>query len=156
MSDFRINRDHCSPRAGQSGLALIEVLVAVLILGIGLLGLAALQVTSTQMTTQSQQKSQAILLAQDMIERVRANRSNAGDYNMTVDETLACRTNFVPPAGSTNARDEAEWENSVRCLLADGGGNVRVQGSPDRVTVTLNWESRLANDPGNLTMTAHY
>ena len=125
-------------RTQQSGLGMIEILVALLILSVGLLGLAAMQVTSTKMTTQSQQKTQAILLAQDMIERVRANRGNANAYNgITVDSSDSCATDFTSAAGNVAGSDEAEWANAVRCLLADGQGDVTVNAATNTVVVDL-------------------
>lgn len=149
-------------RRRQSGLGMIEILVAVLILSIGLLGLAAMQVTSTKMTTQAQQKTQAILLAQDLIERVRANRDNAADYDgLEVTDADSCETDFNPDAGNVEANDEAEWTNGVRCLLGDGQADVTVNGST--VEVTLSWAMRMDDDnksfiegEDELTMSARY
>lgn len=151
-----------SYRGGQSGLGMIEILVAVLILSIGLLGLAAMQVTSTKMTTQSQQKTQAILLAQDLIERVRANRDDANAYDgLTVTDADSCETDFNPNAGNLEANDEAEWTNGVRCLLGNGQADVAVDG--DTVDVTISWEMRMdednesfIDDEDELTMSARY
>lgn len=65
------------------GFTLIEVLVALLVLSIGLLGLAALQNTALQFNTDSYQRTQATLLAYDILDRMRANSSavSAGNYD---------------------------------------------------------------------------
>jgi type IV pilus assembly protein PilV len=60
-------------RTGHQGFSLVEVLVALLVLSIGLLGLAALQTTSLQYNTGSYFRTQATLLAYDIIDRMRAN-----------------------------------------------------------------------------------
>ena len=136
-----------SKRSRQSGLGMIEILVALLILSIGLLGLAAMQVTSTKMTVQAQQKTQAILLAQDMIERVRANRDNAGAYgDIAVTENDSCATDFSTAAGNVADNDAAEWTNSVRCLLANGQGDVTVNTATSTVVVDLSWDMRMDAD----------
>lgn len=72
------------------GFTLIEVLVALLVLSIGLLGLAALQTTSLQLNTSSYQRTQATLLAYDIIDRMRANTTgfSNGNYH-TPDATAA-------------------------------------------------------------------
>ena len=148
----------------QSGLGMIEILVALLILSIGLLGLAGMQVTSTKMTSMSQQKTQAMILANDMVERVRANRANAGAYDNTdVSSGDRCETDFTAPGGNVAANDEAEWTNSVRCLLADGRGDVSVDAGDKEVTVNMQWETRMAadddafvEDQGKLKVTARY
>jgi len=129
----------------ESGLGMIEILVALLILSIGLLGLAAMQVTSTKMTTQALQRTQAMLLAQDLVERVRANRSNAEEYDgLEVTDADSCETDFNATAGNTNANDEAEWSNAVRCLLGNGEADVTVDAT--MVVVTLSWAMRMDND----------
>ncbi|RDH45523.1 type IV pilus modification protein PilV [Zooshikella ganghwensis] len=59
--------------AKQHGISLIEVLITVLVLGIGLLGLAGLQSVSMKNTYQSAQRSQVMWLAHELVERMRAN-----------------------------------------------------------------------------------
>ncbi|WP_077529110.1 type IV pilus modification protein PilV [Vreelandella utahensis] len=131
----------------QSGLGMIEVLVAVVILAVGLLGLAAMQVTASQTTTQSAQKTQALLLAEDMIERVRANRSAAGSYDdVSVGSEDSCSLDYAPTAADVATNDINGWRNSVRCLLADGSGQVEVDTGASTVEVTLSWESRKDSD----------
>ena len=60
-------------RRTQTGIGLIEVLVSVLILAIGLLGAAALQLNSLKYTDSSTMSSQASFIAYDMMDRIRAN-----------------------------------------------------------------------------------
>lgn len=55
------------------GMSLIEVLVALLVLGIGVMGYAALQLNAVKMTEDTYSRSQAMAIAQDLIERMRAN-----------------------------------------------------------------------------------
>lgn len=122
---------------------MIEVLVAVVIMAVGLLGLAAMQVTASQTTTQSAQKTQAILLAEDMIERVRANWSAAGSYDgVSVGSADSCAVDFAPGAADVATNDINGWSNSVRCLLANGSGQVAVDTGARTVEVTLSWDSR--------------
>lgn len=64
----------------QVGVGLIEVLVSLLVLSIGLLGLAALQAQSLRFTTDAYLRSQATVLASDIIDRIRANRDNVAAY----------------------------------------------------------------------------
>ena len=62
------------------GLSLIEVLVALLVLGIGVMGYAALQLKAVRMTEDTYARSQAMAIAQDMMERIRANVDALTDY----------------------------------------------------------------------------
>ncbi len=66
----------------SSGFSLLEILVAVLILAIGLLGMAALQLVGTRTVQESFQRSQAILLMQDMVDRINVNRKSARSYDL--------------------------------------------------------------------------
>lgn len=68
----------------SSGFTLVEVLVAVLVLAIGLLGLALLQTSGLRLNTNSYSRSQATLLAYDIIDRMRANAPGfrAGNYDI--------------------------------------------------------------------------
>jgi type IV pilus assembly protein PilV len=67
----------------EAGFSLIEVLVSILILMFGILGMAGMQVRATQAEFESYQRQQALLLLQDMVDRVQANRVVASCYTVT-------------------------------------------------------------------------
>ncbi len=62
----------------QAGFSLIEVLVSLLILLIGFMGVAALSMRANQVEFESYQRAQALVLVDDMAQRVRANQHAAG------------------------------------------------------------------------------
>ena len=63
-------------RAGrQSGFSMIEVLIALLVLAFGLLGLAFMQTLNLRYTKSAQQRTQAVNLASELLDTMRANRS---------------------------------------------------------------------------------
>lgn len=64
----------------QTGMTLLEVLVAVFVLSVGLIGVAKLQVTSKQNNFDALQRITATTLAYEIIERMRANSTNLADY----------------------------------------------------------------------------
>ena len=70
----------------QRGFSLIEVLVALVILSVGLLGVAALQLTSLQTNREAYLRTQAVIAGTDLLERMRANKPAAlsGDYSTSV------------------------------------------------------------------------
>lgn len=68
------------PRTSQCGVIMIEVLVSIIILAVGILGLAGLQARAVNAEFESYQRSQAILLLNDMVERIRMDRSNMGAF----------------------------------------------------------------------------
>ena len=140
-------------RQNQQGFGLIEVLVALLILAIGLLGMASLQTTSLQQTTGSQARTQAILLAQDLVERIRANRPNRAAYVLDDPDALDCDTEFTLDNANVATDDLNEWRNSLACLLPGGNGEVTV--NADVITVDISWSPReqVADlDEGELTL----
>lgn len=123
----------------SSGFGLIEVLVALLILAIGLLGMASLQTTSLQLTTGSQSRTQAILLAEDIVERIRANRPNIDDYALD-GEAVDCDPEFEIANATVAVDDLAEWQNALGCLLPGGSGDIDIAG--EVVTVSVTWDVR--------------
>lgn len=69
------------------GFSLFEVLITVVVVSIGLLGLAGLQFAGLRASNQAQDHTIATHLAQDAIERIRANRiAGAGAYNATITD----------------------------------------------------------------------
>lgn len=133
----------CQHEHKESGIALIEVLVAVLVLAVGLLGMAAMQVQSSQMTNGAEQRTQAVLLTADMMDRIRSNRANAADYDgISVDpSSTACATDYTPSnAATVSANDITEWSNLVVCLLPDGTGTVNVDSGTGEVVVVVDWQ----------------
>src|SRR5205814_2345916 len=70
-------------RQPQSGATMMEVLVSILIVVIGLLGLAGLQSRINLSEMESFQRAQALVLLQDMVDRINANRKNAALYVTT-------------------------------------------------------------------------
>lgn len=105
-------------RLAQRGFTLMEVLVAMLILSIGLLGMAGLQSLSFKMNQSSYLSSQATFLSYDMLDRMRANRNAAlaGDYN----QQLSC--NIPADDGTVATEDRRSWLQEV-CGMAGQAGN---------------------------------
>jgi type IV pilus assembly protein PilV len=137
-----MNMTTCRKVSQETGIALIEVLVAVLVLAIGLLGMAAMQAQSTKMTNGAEQRTQAVLLTADMMDRMRANRPNISDYDgIDVDpDATACATDYAPDGTATvSVNDITEWSNLVVCLLPEGSGTVAIDGAGE-ITVTVDWE----------------
>ena len=70
-------------RSSVSGFTLIEVLISLLIITLGLLGLAGMQAVAQRAELESYQRAQALILVQDMVDRLNANRKAAGCYAFT-------------------------------------------------------------------------
>ena len=71
-------------RSKQKGFTLIEVLIAILVLAIGMLGMAGLQSYSVSSSYNAHLRTQATLLAQSIVDRMRANPQAAADNNYLI------------------------------------------------------------------------
>ena len=127
-------------RRNLHGFTLLEVLVALFVLSIGLLGMAALQSVGLRSSHGAYLASQAAVLAYDMADRIRANPGNAGAYVGDAD----CAAVNAPLA----AADVADWGCLVADLLPSGVGRVESPpGDDDTFTVIVEWED--LQNPGN-------
>ena len=121
-------------RRAHAGVSLVEALVALLVLSIGLLGLANLQLTAIRNAHSAHLRSQASILAQDILDRIRANRANATAYNIALSAA-------APTGTSVAEKDLKAWLDSLAGSLPQGDGavNVTTAGSTTTVTVTIQW-----------------
>ncbi len=117
----------------QRGFTLVEVLIAMVVLSIGLLGLAGLQATGLRTEQSAFQRSQATILAYDILDAMRANRQAArdGDYNLALADAA--------PSGDTlAAKDLRNWLAALTARLPQGDGAVNV--TNDIATITVQWK----------------
>lgn len=129
----------------QRGFTMTEVLVTVLILAIGLLGLAGLQSASLRSNHSAMLRSQATVLAYDIVDRMRANRDAAldGDYDIDLGDT--------PTGSSMVAGDLIAWKGNLDAMLPAGDGAVERDGTG--FTITVQWDdSRGEEDPKVFTL----
>lgn len=113
----------------QQGFGMIEILVSVLVLAVGFLGIAALQTQSLRFNNEAYLRTQATVLANDIADRLRANRSLAITSNsyqfLFTDVPLAsvasCESNPCS-AGSIAAYDFAQWRANIASTLPNGKG----------------------------------
>jgi len=116
------------PARGERGATLIEVLVAIIIVVIGLLGLAGMQARINVSEMESFQRAQAVVLVQDMVDRINANRKHSMEYNTTSSNPVgtgqAWQDCKVPT--SLAARDLCEWSNLLLGSSETGGGGTKI------------------------------
>jgi type IV pilus assembly protein PilV len=129
----------------EQGLTLVEVLVALLVLSIGLLGIAALQLTGLRENTSALRHSQATWIAYEMADRMRANRvgieTDAYDSVTTVGATSAtCGSGASCSASDIATFDTFEWAQMVQ-QLPGGVGTVTDLGG-ERFAVRVMWDDR--------------
>lgn len=127
----------------QQGFSLLDVLIAVLVLAIGVLGAALLQLHALRYSASAADQTQAIFIAYDMLDRMRANSADLSRYATSVSP--GCDPQ--PPATSILATDLADFAQAVSCQLPGGQGTVAIDGQ--QATVTLTWsEERIVADGG--------
>lgn len=100
---------------------MVEVLIAILLLGVGLLGLANLQMLGLRNNQSAFHRSLALHYAMDMAERIRANP--AGDYHLRSGGTADCINSVCTPAQMVGY-DMTQWSNSLATQLPMGVGVV--------------------------------
>jgi type IV pilus assembly protein PilV len=119
-----------SSRARQQGFSLIEVLVTMVILMVGLLGLVGLMLQSQRSQVESYQRVQALVLMQDMVNRINSNRKAAKCYATTTplgtgySDTPSC-AETDPTAGqkSQAASDMVSWNSLLLGSAEKSGAN---------------------------------
>lgn len=127
------------------GFTLIEVLVSLVILAIGLLGLAVMQVASMQNTQGGSLRAQAVLMAYNIVDRMRANiaGSNNGAYDIAVDDPIPAAPGCLgAEANCSTAQlgqfDVAQWRTSLNAYLPSGAGAIETADIGDTTLVTVN------------------
>jgi len=88
----------------QRGMGVIEILVALLILAIGILGFIALQYRALEASAESRSRVQAITLARDLAERMRVNRNSLTVYNQQLQDA-SIQTDFAKNCFQNNCTD---------------------------------------------------
>lgn len=121
--------------ARSRGMTLIEVLVTLVITSVGLLGVAAMQLTSLRNNYDAYVRSQAAMLAADILDRMRANRDEAlgGNYVIALGASAG--------VGTTWQADLTAWKATLAAQLPNGDGSVQTAATDaaGRVTIVNIW-----------------
>jgi len=132
----------------QAGASLIEVLVTVIILAIGMLGLATMQNTSMRLSYDSYLRSQAAFLAYDLIDRIRAN-PEAKVYELSEGATLNkvdCFNGDDCTVAQLRSHDLYYWQNQVETLLPDAKVEVTYDDAQSLYSMKIRWDDKINND----------
>lgn len=148
---------HRSP-ASEAGFSMIEVAVALLVLAVGLLGIAGLQTSGMKATLKSQQRTVAMNQVQDLADRIRANLSGlrAKEYIKAI-AGAAPSPDCVSSANTCTAAELAasdlyNWQTASSTLLPAGEGGVTctdidavktptILDAGSSCMITLRWDS---------------
>ena len=128
----------CRQPRYQRGATLIEVLIAVLILGVGLLGVAAIQAVALRNSQASVERTQAVIQSYSILDAMRANVSAARGNAYNVAKTCE-----VPAAGTRAQSDLNFWVKSLHETIGESACGAVSCGIGDVCSVTVYWnESR--------------
>ena len=141
--------------ARQSGVSMIEVLVTVIILSIGFLGMASMQLVGTRNVSESHYRTLATMYAYDMAERMRSNDVGIAE-NYYNDKKTTDASVSDPSCGASIAtactrqqiaqRDLFDWQASLQSALNQGGlpngwGEIAVNATGDEHVISVRWSA---------------
>jgi len=123
----------------QRGVTLVEAMIALLVISVGLLGIASLQLTAMNQNASSLHNSQAVWMAYNMSDRIRANPGEFDSYDGedTADITdQDCVSSGCNPGEMVDA-DIADWKTMVENLP---GGRGIISSNADGLLVSVMWD----------------
>lgn len=142
-------------RRFEGGVGLIEILIAVVIMSLGFLAAARMQVEGMRFSQSAYYQSQAHFLANDMIDRMRSNIPGvlADEYsNMTTTSSAVRQNCQICTPGEVADLDLFEWSASLHpltnaagfipALYAPASGQIsRIGNDPDqqRYAIVMSW-----------------
>ena len=122
-------------QSAQSGFSILEVLIALVVLSLGMLGAVGMQAAAMQSNKESRNQSAAASFARELADKMRGNhltaiKTAAADNPYLVDTTLTGTATFAAPAencftsacssgAAVAAWDMADWQNRLRNTLPD-------------------------------------
>jgi type IV pilus assembly protein PilV len=128
-----------NPTRKQQGVTLVEAMIALLVISIGLLGIASLQLTAMSQNTSSLNHSQAVWYAYNMSDRIRANMTEFDNYD-GIDTSNGYAQDCSSGPCSTDqmlVADAADWAAMLTSLPAGRG---IVTSNADGLLVTVMWD----------------
>ena len=129
----------------QSGFTLVEAMVSLVVLSVGMIGIAALYAQGLGAGRTAQYRTQAVNLVADMADRIRANRAALVAYaglpgNNGCDPQTGGGVDCTP--AQMAAHDLFVWNQQVQQLLPNGQWQIQFNGGaiPPSYTIQLTWD----------------
>lgn len=119
----------------QNGFSMLEALITLVIVSLGMLGIAGIIASSLKVNQGAQVRSQASWLANDIIDRMRANRTTA---ETTPAAYILASCEAIPVANAIAEADLTQWCGSVAAVLPSGTATVDM--IANKVTVVVQWD----------------
>lgn len=121
------------------GFSIVEVLVALVVLSVGMLGIAGLYVTTLRASGSALYRTQAVSLASDMADRIRANPLGRASYQ-GAGANRNCVAGGVDCSTQQMAEDDVfRWRTQLGVLPSGAGAVVHAAGPPDSYVITVSW-----------------
>lgn len=141
-------RPRIGRRLSATGFTLIETMVALLVLSVGLLGIAALHAQALAASGVAINRSVAVSLAGNMADRIRANREARAAYEGAAGDN-GCDSGADCSVAEMAAHDLFVWANELAQSLPGGSGTVEVDTgvNPARYVVAVSWDEPSEDDP---------
>jgi len=136
-------------RRRAAGFTMLEILVTLLIVALGILGIAGMQALALKMNKGGQLRSQAVILGMDLLERIEANNPGAiaGSYapaTLPTAFTKDCAAEYCLPS-ELATYDLVELRTRLEAQLPGATFSVTFSGSgPYTYTLQLDWEERIS------------
>jgi type IV pilus assembly protein PilV len=129
----------CVNKSRQRGLTIIESMVALVVISIGLLGMAALQLTGMRQNSSALHQSKAVWAGYTMADRIRANNIRFADYSGIDTDNSYSQDCMSSPCNNAQlvTADAAEWTDNMGDLP---GGRGQVTGNANQLIVTVMWD----------------
>ncbi|MEJ1336876.1 MAG: type IV pilus modification protein PilV [Candidatus Sedimenticola sp. (ex Thyasira tokunagai)] len=127
----------------QQGATLLEVIVSFMLLAIGLLGVTALQISGSQFSHDAYLRSQISISMNDMVDRMRINRSNAATY-VTTSIALTGTAPVCNPGGKPDATNDIScWQRHLMVnKILPPGTTTSITRSGNEYVIAVNWTDR--------------
>ena len=130
-----------------AGISMVESLVALVVISVGMLGIAGLYMSSLKAGRSANIRVQAVNLASDMSDRIRANKDATVAYNMAAGGTgvpHACLTPTACTPAFVAENDLFVWATALKAALPAGATGAvtfldNPNKEPDRYTITVTW-----------------
>lgn len=144
------------------GFTLVEVLIALVVLSIGMLGIAALLLNGLQSSRLALLRTQAVVLAADMGDRIRANRTGGSAYTLASGTSLSTPAKDCTSAGQCNSSEIAAvdlyaWQQAVQRVLPGATTSVTVAPvgtlAANTYTITISWTQSGDAAAANISLT---
>lgn len=138
--------------ASQAGSSLIEVMVALLVTAVGLLGVLTMHTKALKLNQNAHLYSQATILANDMVEAIKTTPDAISSYSITktgVAPTAPTCTSCTPEQMAQQNLNH--WISNISSLLPGGEGEISINATTNEILITVEFElGHTKNDAGEM------